>query len=560
MLATLKVRDLVLIEDVSLDFAHGLNVLTGETGAGKSILLDALGLAAGNRAGARSSVRNEAGQGSAVAIFELAAGDPVRALLAENDIPAETEILLRRVVSADGRTRGFINDEPVGVGLLRDLGAMLVEIHGQSDDRGLFDVTTHRRLLDSFGAYPEILAGVAQRFEQWDMARRALDALRVAARAAAADADFLRHAVSELNALGPMKGEEAQLANERALLMNAARIAEDISAAIDSLAGDRGAEGTLASALKRLSRMPEEAHKAVGGAENSLEQAFALTQDARRELDSLISRLELDSGDLERKEERLFALRDAARKYSVPVDALDNFLSECAAKLESIDGGGAKLKAAEAEEAAARKLYLEAAARLTAARKAASERLEAAVHAELAPLKLGHARFRCAFESLADGNAQGLERVTFEIATIDGAAYGALTKIASGGELARISLALKVALAEASPPAVLIFDEIDRGVGGAVADAVGERLQRLAQSTQVLLVTHSPQVAARAVRHFRISRKGDRTRVEALGDAEREEEIARMLSGAAITDEARAAARRLLTEAQTAPKRARKRA
>jgi DNA repair protein RecN (Recombination protein N) len=561
MLATLKVRDLVLIEDVTLDFAAGLNVLTGETGAGKSILLDALGLAAGNRAGGRSSVRGGAGQGSAAAIFDLDARHPARALVAETGLPGEGEIILRRVVSADGRTRAFINDEPVGVAFLRDLGATMVEIHGQSDDRGLFDTATHRRLLDAFGGYEDLLAEVAARFGDWDRARAAVEALRAAAQSAAADADHLRHTVEELSALAPEAGEEERLAGERALLMNASRIVEDISAAVDALGGERGAEATLAASLNRLGRMNEEVRKVSAPAENALEQAFALTEEARRELESLLSRLDVDPGELERKEERLFALRDAARKYAVPADRLGDHLADCIARLDSIGGGDARLKSAEAADARSRNAYLDAARTLSAARKTAAAKLEAAVAGELAPLKLGHARFRVAFDPLPDetGTAQGLERVAFEIATVEGAPFGPLTKIASGGELARVSLALKVALAEASPPAVLIFDEVDRGVGGAVADAVGERLQRLAQSTQVLLVTHSPQVAARAARHFRITRKGDRTRVDSLADVERSEEIARMLSGAAITDEARAAARRLLAEARGTPKK-RKRA
>ena len=563
MLATLKVRDLVLIEDVALDFVPGLNVLTGETGAGKSILLDALGLAAGNRAGARSSVRGEASQGSAVAIFDLAADHPARGLVTENGIPGESEIILRRVIAADGRTRAFVNDEPVGVALLRDLGAMMVEIHGQSDDRGLFDTATHRRLLDAFGSYEDLIADVAARFTGWDRARGEVEALRRAARSAAADADYLRHVVDELSALAPAKGEEERLAGERALLMNASRIGEDISAATEALSGERGAESSLIAALKRLGRMNEEARKAAAGAENAIEQAFALTGEARRDLESLLDRLDTDPAELERKEERLFALRDAARKYSVPVDELDRLLADSTDKLDSIDGGGAKLKSAEAAEAKARGTYLEAARKLSAARRTAAAKLESAVAGELSPLKLGHAQFRVAFDPLAEdaGTAQGLERVAFEIATVAGAPFGPLTKIASGGELARISLALKVALAEASPPAALIFDEIDRGVGGAVADAVGERLQRLARSTQVLLVTHSPQVAARATQHFRISRKGDRTRVELLSEEDRVEEVARMLSGAAVTDEARAAAQRLLAEAHGGPKKpSRKRA
>jgi len=560
MLATLKIRDLVLIEDVSLDFASGLNVLTGETGAGKSILLDALGLAAGARAGGRSSVRPGAAQGSAVAIFELPAGHAGRALILENGIPSEGETILRRTIAADGRTRAFVNDEPVGVGLLRDLGALLVEIHGQADDRGLFDPATHRRLLDSFGGHEALAGETAAKFAELEHARAEAEALKRSAASAAADADFIRHAMEELSAFDPRAGEEAALASERALLMNANRIAEDISAAVDTLGGERGAEASLAAVLKRLGRMTEAARHAASAAEAALEQAFAQTEEARRELEALLSRLEADPAELERKEERLFALRAMARKYAVQPDDLARVLSEFQAKRDAIEGGGGRMKDAQALVAKARDAYLAVARKLSAARKASARKLEAAVAGELQPLKLGHAKFRVALEALSeDGNASGLERVAFEVATIEGAAFGSLVKIASGGELARFSLALKVALAEASPPAALVFDEVDRGVGGAVADAVGERLQRLAGATQVLLVTHSPQVAARAMRHFRITRSGDRTRVQMLSDSERAEEIARMLSGAAVTEEARAAARRLLAEAET-PLKKRKRA
>ncbi|HEY2070269.1 MAG TPA: DNA repair protein RecN [Rhizomicrobium sp.] len=559
MLATLKIRDLVLIEDVSLDFAPGLNVLTGETGAGKSILLDALGLAAGARAGQRSSVRNGAAQGSAVAIFELADQHAARGLIGENGIPAEGETILRRALSADGRTRAFVNDEAVGVGLLRELGVLLVEIHGQADDRGLFDPATHRRLLDSFGGHEPLAAETARRFTDLDSARIAADDLRRAAASAAADADYVRHAAKELSDLAPEAGEEESLASERALLLNANRIAEDVSAAVESLGGDRGAEASLASVLKRLTRLNAEARKAASAAETALEQAFAATEEARRELEALLSRLDADPGELERKEERLFTLRALARKYSVTANELPRLLAEFEARRDALDGGGGRLKDAEAAVAKAREAYLVAARKLSAARKSAARKLEGAVAGELTPLKLGHAKFRVSLEEGGE-TANGLERVAFEVATIEGAPFGSLTKIASGGELARFSLAIKVALAETSPPAALVFDEVDRGVGGAVADAVGERLQRLANTTQVLLVTHSPQVAARAERHFRISRKGDRTRVDLLGDAERGEEIARMLSGAAVTEEARAAARRLLAEAEAAPKKIRKRA
>jgi DNA repair protein RecN (Recombination protein N) len=562
MLASLKIRDLVLIEDVTIDFAPGLNVLTGETGAGKSILLDALGLAAGARAGGRSSVRAGAQSGSAVAIFEPSRDHEARLLLEQGEIPSEGEILLRRTISADGRTRAFANDEPVGVGLLRDLGTSLVEIHGQSDDRGLFDTSTHRRMLDAFGGNLDLAANVAARFSLFEQARAERDDLTKAATLARADADYIRHAHDELSALDPQTGEEASLATERALLMNASKIAEDISAAVDLIGGERGGEVALAAAIKRLNRMNDEARKLAAGIRAALEQALALTEDARRELENLLSRLDRDTGTLERKEERLFALRTMARKFAIHPDGLADKLLEFKSKLDAISGDGAELKAAEVRVAQASAAYIESARKLSAARKSAAKKLDAIVAGELAPLKLGNAKFRVSLEALAEdsGAASGFERVAFEVATIVGAPFGPLTKIASGGELARFSLALKVALSGSGSEASLVFDEVDRGVGGAVADAVGERLQRLSKSTQVLLVTHAPQVAARADRHFRISRKGDRTRVDLLSEEERGEEIARMLSGASVTNEARAAAGRLLAEAVQSSKKARKRA
>jgi DNA repair protein RecN (Recombination protein N) len=562
MLASLKIRDLVLIEDVTIDFAPGLNVLTGETGAGKSILLDALGLAAGARAGGRSSVRAGAQSGSAVAIFEASRDHEARLLLEQSEIASEGEILLRRTISSDGRTRAFANDEPVGVGLLRDLGTSLVEIHGQSDDRGLFDTSTHRRMLDAFGGNLDLAANVAARFSLFEQARAERDDLTKAAILARADADYIRHAHDELSALDPQTGEEASLATERALLMNASKIAEDISAAVDLIGGERGGEVALAAAIKRLNRMNDEARKLAAGIRAALEQALALTEDARRELENLLSRLDRDTGTLERKEERLFALRTMARKFAIHPDGLADKLLEFKSKLDAISGDGAELKAAEVRVAQASAAYIESARKLSAARKSAAKKLDAIVAGELAPLKLGNAKFRVSLDALAEdsGAASGFERVAFEVATIVGAPFGPLTKIASGGELARFSLALKVALSGSGSEASLVFDEVDRGVGGAVADAVGERLQRLSKSTQVLLVTHAPQVAARADRHFRISRKGDRTRVDLLSEEERGEEIARMLSGASVTNEARAAAGRLLAEAVQSSKKARKRA
>jgi DNA repair protein RecN (Recombination protein N) len=403
---------------------------------------------------------------------------------------------------------------------------------------------------------------VAALHADWAAARAALEELKALATKARAEADFVRAAANELSDFAPEEGEEERLAAERALLMNAARIGEDVSSALESLSGERGAETGLAQALKKLSRMNEEARKAARAAESALEQAYALAEEARRELDSLLSRLDTDTGSLERKEERLFALRALARKYGVTPEQLPAIRDDYVAKQEALTSGGDQIKKAGAKVAAAHDAYLAAARKLSKARAGAARKLEAAVAAELTPLKLGNAKFRVALETLEDdkGAASGLERIAFEVATVEGAGFGSLAKIASGGELARFSLALKVALAQVSSPAAMVFDEVDRGVGGAVADAVGERLQRLAETTQVLLVTHSPQVAARAARHFRISRAKDKTKIELLDDGERLEEIARMLSGAAVTDEARAAAKRLMAEASAPAKKARKRA
>ncbi len=557
MLAALSVRDIVLIEAASLEFAPGLNVLTGETGAGKSILLDALGMASGGRG--RAAVRPGAAQGSATALFDPPAKHPARTLLAEHSIPGDGEIVLRRTLSADGRTRGFVNDEPVGVGLLKDLGAALLEVHGQADDRGLFDPSTHRSLLDAFGGHEALADEAARLFAAYDAARVTAADLKQAQATALADADYVKQAVDELSSLGAEVGEEGTLAAERALLMNATRIAEDISAAAELLSGERGAEANLAGALKRLSRMGEEARKAAAAGEAALEQAYALAEEGSRELNALLSRLDVDGSALERKEDRLYALRAAARKFSVKPDSLPAVLVKFRSQLDALDLDGGKLKDAEATAKAALAAFIAAAQKLSAARLAAARDLEKAVAAELTPLKLGHARFRVSFAP-SEPSSLGLERVAFEIATLEGAAFGALAKIASGGELARFSLAIKVVLAQAAPPAALVFDEVDRGVGGAVADAVGLRLQKLSQSTQVLLVTHSPQVAARADRHFRIIRKGDKTVVLQLDDEARLEEVARMLSGAIVTEEARAAARRLIAEAQALPKKSRKKA
>jgi DNA repair protein RecN (Recombination protein N) len=553
MLASLTVRDVVLIERAELNFVAGLNVLTGETGAGKSILLEALGLAAGERAQGRASVRPGAEQAAVVAVFEPGSSHPARGILASSDLGDDAgEIILRRTVSADGRSRAFINDQPVGLGLARAIGGTLVEVHGQTDDRGLFDSATHRALLDAFGGHEALAAKVAADHAVFVAAASRLQALTRAAGEASAEIEYLTHAAGELRQLAPRAGEEAELASARALLMNAGRLAQDVSAAAEFVSGDGGAETKLAAALRRLSRLPKEGRDAVAAAEAALESALALVQDGRQSLDALLARLEGEPGQLEQVEERLFALRAAARKYHVGVEALEGLRADYERKLALLGGSGDSIAAAEAEVRQARSRFSESGAALSSARATAARLLEAAVATELAPLKLGTARFRVALIPLeeSDAGAHGFERVAFEISTVEGAGFGGLAKIASGGELARFALALKVALAEASPPAVLVFDEVDRGVGGAVAAAVGERLQRLAASTQVLLVTHSPQVAARAAKHFRITRDNSQTSVRELSAAERVEELARMLSGARVTEEARGAARRLLAEAQ----------
>jgi DNA repair protein RecN (Recombination protein N) len=559
MLASLTVRDIVLIEKSELHFAPGLNVLTGETGAGKSILLDALGLAAGQRGGGRAAIRAGAEAAAVAAIFDVAPAHPARTLLKANSLDDDSgEIMLRRTVTADGRSRAYVNDSPVGVQLAREIGAALLEIHGQTDDRGLFDVGTHRALLDAFGGHADLADEVARCYAAVAAATGKRDALRRAQAAAAKEIDYLEYAAKELRDLASEPGEEESLAETRGLLMNAGRLAQEIGAAADFVGGDGSAEVQLAAALRRLSRLPAEGRNAASAAEAALDSALSLVQEARSALETLLRKLESDPGKLEIVEERLFALRAAARKYNAPVASLAGLRDEFEAKLAALEIGGTSIAAAEAEVARLRVHYRERALELSGRRTTAAKNLEQSVSKEFAPLKLGAARFRVALSPLDEdvAGANGFERVAFEIATIEGAPFGPLAKIASGGELARFALALKVSLAEACPPAVLVFDEVDRGVGGAVAAAVGERLQRLAQTTQVLLVTHSPQVAARATRHFRITREKDATRVNELDAEERVEEIARMLSGAAVSDEARAAARRLVAEshAQAKPK------
>ncbi|MBB5688990.1 DNA repair protein RecN [Roseomonas alkaliterrae] len=558
MLTSLAIRDVVLIERLDLAFGPGLTTLTGETGAGKSILLDSLGLALGGRAES-GMVRAGQPQASVAAAFVPPAGHPAFEILREQGIEPEEELVLRRVVQADGRSRAFVNDQPVGVALLRRLGATLVEVQGQHDQVGLADPASHAGLLDAFGALEPRRAAVSEAWGAWRAATRRLAEARTAIAEAQREEEWLRHAVAELQELGPAEGEEERLAAERQRLQQGERRAEAIAAAIAELSPrDRRATSparALREAARALERLPppnEEAQPALA--------ALAAAQDALAEAEAALSRL-LDEGGpdprrLEQVEERLFALRAAARKHSVAVADLPALAAELRARLEALDAGAGHVATLERDESAARRAYLATAGALTEARREAAARLEKAVAKELPPLKLDRARLaiEIAAKEEAAWGPDGQDRIAFLVSTNPGQAPGPLAKIASGGELSRLMLALKVVLARGSPVPTLVFDEVDSGIGGATAAAVGERLARVAERLQVLVVTHSPQVAARGAAHLRVAKlvKGGRaeTRVEALPEAERREELARMLAGERVTDAARAAAESLLADAR----------
>ena len=553
MLTGLAIRDVVLIEALDLEFGAGLGVLTGETGAGKSILLDALGLALGVRADA-GLVRQGAAQASVAATFELPANHPALALLAEGDLSIEPgePLVIRRSVRADGGSRAFVNDQPASAGLLRTLGAALVEIHGQHDDRGLLNARGHRTLLDTFGRIDPTPAAAAH--ARWRAAEDALATATADLENAARDREWLEHAVAELTAAAPEPGEEAALAEARATMQKGARLSDELETAAALIEGSDGGLSQLRQAARRLHRLAPE-HESLAQALAAVDRAVIEAAEAEDRLEEARRALAFDPARLEAMETRLFDLRALARKHRVEPDGLAALAEELGARLARIEAGGAGLSALEKELAAARADYLAAADALSAARKAAAARLDAAVAAELAPLKLDAARFRTGIEALPETawSASGRDRVEFEISTNPGAPFAPLAKIASGGELSRFILALKVSLAEEGGAGTMIFDEVDRGVGGAVAAAIGERLARLAQRAQILVVTHSPQVAARADRHWLIQKRSDglvaRTGIHMLDAIERQEEIARMLSGAEITDEARAQAQRLLAAA-----------
>jgi DNA repair protein RecN (Recombination protein N) len=555
MLTRLSIRDIVLIDRLDIDFAAGLAVLTGETGAGKSILLDAFALALGAR-GDVSLVRHGAEQGQVTAAFELPPAHPARALLADHDVAVEDELILRRVQFADGRTRAFVNDQPVGAQTLRMLGVALVEIHGQHDERALVDAATHRTLLDAHARLDRDAQEVARLWSERCARETELAAHCADVERAQREADWLRHAVAELGTLAPEPGEESALAERRATMMQSEKVAGDLSDAHDALSGSQSPVPALAAALRRLERRAAQAPALIEVPVKALDAALSALEDARAHLEAALRAADHDPHELERIEERLFALRAAARKYNVPVDQLAALAARYASDLGLIDAGAERLTQLERLAREAQEHYRAAAAALSEARRKAADKLDKALNAELKPLKLERAKFSTEIASEPDAaGPHGIDRVEFWVQTNPGTRPGPLMKVASGGELARFLLALKVVLADRGSAPTLVFDEIDTGVGGAVADAIGVRLARLARKAQVIAVTHAPQVAARAYRHYVISKdplaKGKRvaTRVAEVAADKRREEIARMLAGAEITAEARAAAERLIKAA-----------
>jgi DNA repair protein RecN (Recombination protein N) len=550
MLKQLAVHNVVLVERLELEFEPGLGVLTGETGAGKSILLDALGLALGSRA---DSGLVRAGQDQAVVSAELELPDahPVRDLLCEQgiDVGAGEALIVRRTLKSDGGSRAFIGATSVPAGMVRELGSLLVEIHGQHDDRGLLNPKGHRDLLDAFGKLDTSSAGAA-----WAEVTRVESELleaRTAAAAAERDRDYLEHACDEIERLAPEAGEETRLAEERAAMQAGLKAGESLTGLDELLGGSEGALTALRQAARRIERGAAD-HPLLAEALAALDRSVIEASEAEDKIARAADALAFDPARLEQAEARLFDIRALARKHRVEADALATLGTQMRQQLAAIEAGGERIAELDRELVEARATYAAAAEKLSAHRHRAATRLDEAVADELHPLKLDSAKFRTSITP-AEAGPSGTDRVEFEVSTNPGAPFGPLTRIASGGELSRFILALKVALAEAGSAATMIFDEVDRGVGGAVASAIGERLARLAENSQVLVVTHSPQVAARASHHYRIEKahgpEGTRTTVRRLDAAERREEIARMLSGAAITDEARAQATRLLDAA-----------
>src|SRR6201997_1907621 len=506
MLARLSIRDIVLIERLDIEFAPGLAVLTGETGAGKSILLDAFALALGGR-GDAGLVRHGAEQGQVIAVFDVPKGHPAMAILTANGLEDTGEMILRRVQLADGRTRAFINDQAISVQTLKAVGAALVEIHGQHDERALVDASTHRRLLDAFSGLEKEVTALERLWDARREANATLEAHRAGMERAAREADYLRHASDELKQLAPKDGEETALASRRTAMMQGEKIASDLREAQEAVSGNHSPAAALSAAVRRLERRAANSPALVEPAVKAIDTAINALEEADQHLSRALAAADFDPAELERIEERLFALRAASRKYSTPVDALAALAIKYAADVALIDAGAEQLKKLEEAAEEADKRYAASAAKLSAARVRSAEKLNKAVNAELAPLKLERAKFTTQVDSdPASPGPQGYDRVEFWVQTNPGTRPGPLMKVASGGELSRFLLALKVVLADRGSAPTLVFDEIDTGVGGAVADAIGTRLSRLAGKVQVMAVTHAPQVAVRANQHLLISK------------------------------------------------------
>jgi DNA repair protein RecN (Recombination protein N) len=558
VLTSLRVRDVVLIERLDLSLGQGLTVLTGETGAGKSILLDSLGLALGARS-EQGLVRAGCEQASVAAIFAPPDGHPAFAVLVEHGIESEGEIVLRRVVNRDGRSRAFVNDQPVGSTLLKRIGALLVEVQGQGDQMGLADPAGHAGLLDAYGVPEALRSAAAGAYRAWRQANAALNSAEAEIEAAQRDADWLRHTTDELAKLAPRVGEEEELASQRQSLQQGERRAEAVAAALGELtprdrrsAGPAAALRAASRALQRLAPAAPDQDNPAAPAQAALDRAEEALSEAETLLARLADSVTADPRLLELAEERLFALRAVARKHNVLVGELPALMETMRARLEALETGTAHIAALATAARAARLVVVEEFARVTAARTQAARRLEQAIAQELPPLKLERARFVVALAPLDEPawGPTGADGVRFLIATNPGQTPGPLAKVASGGELSRLMLALKVVLAGGSSVPTLVFDEVDSGVGGATAAAVGERLARVAERVQVMLVTHSPQVAARGAAHLRVAKSVNdgraETRVERLDGPERREEIARMLAGEIVTEAARAAADSLM--------------
>ena len=555
MLAALAIRDIVLIDQLDVGFEPGLSVLTGETGAGKSILLDALALALGAR-GDGALVRHNAEQGQVTAVFDLPGVHPAWRLMRDNGLTADGEMILRRTQGRDGRSRAFINDQPVSVGLLREIGATLIEVHGQHDERALLDSAAHGRLLDAFGGLTDRVEDLGGRYAAWRMAEAAVAEQQRHIAAVRSEADYLRAALEELTSLAPKAGEETELSDRRHRMMRAEKIAEDVADAIETVSGGASPVPALASLARRLERRRDVAAELVNPAIEAIDRALGALDEAGVALEHARAEAAFDPKELETAEQRLFALRAASRKFDTPIDLLPELATRIAADLDALELGEAKVEELAAAARLAGEAYQAAAVKLSAARRDAAAELEKAVSAELPALKLDRATFSVAIDTDPDQPSEtGIDRVAFVVQTNPGSRPGPLAKVASGGELSRFLLALKVALADRGSAPTLIFDEIDTAVGGAVSDAIGVRLARLAEKVQVLAVTHAPQVAARARHHWSVAKEQHRgedrmvTSVARLDETGRREEVARMLAGREVTEEARAAADRLLAGA-----------